>query len=362
MSPDVIVVGGGAIGSAIAFNLARDGVRVSLYDRGDPGQATRVSAGLLAPLSERHPQDAFGRLAHESAALHPRLAAELQERTGIDPGYRATGLLRLAMSGDEAEQLRDDGASGRLGRDRLLALQPGIGAEVTAAVWSDEHQVSPAPLARALQRAAADMGASVHLGCGVDSLVVEGSRVTGVRIGSTKVSCGEVVLASGAWTAAWEDQLKTRLPLRPVRGQMVLLEPPVPGLRHILFTSQGYLALKAEGHVYVGATQEEAGFDARATVDGIASLLALARRVLPALGGATVLATGAGLRPATPDRLPLIGRLPGWAGVSVAAGHFRNGILLAPITAELISDLLAGRTPRLALEEFDPARFLVHVA
>jgi glycine oxidase len=366
MSPDVIVVGGGVIGSAITYWLVRDGARVDLYDRGDSGQATRVSAGLLAPHSERHPQDALGRLARESAALHPRLAAELRERTGIDAGYRATGLLRLAMTDDEERGLRaaahEDGASSWLARDRLLELEPAIGEEVRGAVFSDESQVSPAPLARSLQRAAAELGASVHQGTAVDTLEIEGSRVSGVHIGSSKVPAEEVVLATGAWTAAWQDQLKTRLPLRPVRGQMVLLESPLPAVRHILFTSEGYLALKAEGHVYVGATQEEAGFDARATLDGITGLLALARRIVPALSGATVLASGAGLRPATPDGMPLIGRLPGWAGISVAAGHFRNGILLAPITAELMSDLLAGRRPRLAVEAFDPARFLVHAA
>src|SRR5919204_3283674 len=191
MSPDVIVVGGGVIGSAITYWLVRDGARVDLYDRGDSGQATRVSAGLLAPHSERHPQDALGRLARESASLHPRLAAELRERTGIDAGYRATGLLRLAMTDEEERGLRaaasEDGASGWLARDRLLELEPAIGAEVRGYISSDESQVSPAPLARSLQHAAAGLGASVHQGTAVDTLEIEGSRVSGVHIGSSKV-------------------------------------------------------------------------------------------------------------------------------------------------------------------------------
>ncbi len=220
----------------------------------------------------------------------------------------------------------------------------------------------PRTVARALARAAVDLGAVLREGAGVDRLLTDGDRVTGVAIGGEAVRAGEVVIANGAWASAWSDTLHTPIPVRPVRGQMVALRTAGTGLRNVVSSSEGYLLTKPDGLTYVGTTVEDAGYDARPTAAGIAGLLAMVPRIAPRLADATFASAWAGLRPGTSDGLPLLGRLPGWHGVTVAAGHFRDGILLAPITGELVADLLARRRPRLPLDAFDPARFLVRAA
>jgi glycine oxidase len=216
--------------------------------------------------------------------------------------------------------------------------------------------------AQALARAASDLGAVVREGSGVDRLLTEGDRVVGVAIGGERVHAGEVVIANGAWASSWSEALRTPIPVRPVRGQMVALRTIGTGLRHVVSSFQGYMITKADGATYVGTTVEEAGYDARPTAAGIAGLLSLAPRLVPRLGDATFTAAWAGLRPGTADGRPLIGRIPGWQGVMLATGHFRAGILLAPITGELVADLLVNRRPRLPVDDFDPGRFLVRAA
>jgi glycine oxidase len=250
-----------------------------------------------------------------------------------------------------------------LDRTAALDLEPGLNPEVRAALYyPNDHQLMPLALTRALARTAVDLGAMVREGAAVDRLLTAGDRVVGVAIGGERVHAGEVVIANGAWASSWSEALQTPIPVRPVRGQMVALRTIGTGLRHVVSSLEGYILTKADGTTYVGTTVEEAGYDARPTAAGIARLLALAPRLVPRLGDATFTAAWAGLRPGTADGRPLIGRLPGWQGVTLAAGHFRDGILLAPITGELVTDLLAGRRPRQPVDDFDPGRFLVRAA
>ncbi len=372
MSPDVIVVGGGVIGSSIAYQLAKRSARVTVIDRGEvPGPATPASAGLLLPLAEGAGQGPLVDLGRESLRLFEPLAAELRERTGMDVGYRQSGLLRVALNDAEVERLRlrrswEDRAGlsvAWIDRDRVQEVEPMIGDACRGALFSsDAHQVDAPALAQACRAAAVALGATLQLGTTVDSLLIEGDRVAGVRSGLDTTRAPEVVLANGAWAAAWSDSLRTRLPVRPVRGQIVGLGSDGPSLRHIIVCERGYLVRKPDGTCYAGATEEEAGFDPRPTLDGVAGLLDLARRLAPSLSNAVFTRALAGLRPATPDRLPLLGRLPGWTGISIAAGHFRSGVLLAPITGVIITDLIRYGRPRLPIDAFDPARFLVHAA
>jgi glycine oxidase len=372
VSPDVIVVGAGAIGTSIAYQLAKGGASVTVFDRGQVGGgATGASAGMIQINPDRTTPAALSTLELESARLFPALAAELRERTGMDVGYRPSPLLHLALQAEEESPLRahrawqaDHGvAVSWLDRTAALDLEPGLNPDVRAALYyPNDHQLMPLALARALARTAVDLGAMVREGAAVDRLLTAGDRVVGVAIGGERVHAGEVVIANGAWASSWAETLQTPIPVRPVRGQMVALRTIGTGLRHVVSSLEGYILTKPDGTTYVGTTVEEAGYDARPTAAGIARLLALAPRLVPRLGDASFTAAWAGLRPGTADGRPLIGRLPGWQGVTLAAGHFRDGILLAPITGELVADLLAGRRPRQPVDDFDPGRFLVRAA
>ncbi|HEY8738856.1 MAG TPA: glycine oxidase ThiO [Candidatus Dormibacteraeota bacterium] len=372
MSPDVIVIGAGAIGSSVAYSLTKAGARVMLLDRGEVGaQATQASAGMLIPQSESAGPGPFTDLALESVRLFGALSEELRERTGMDIGYRATALLRVAFDEEEehdlrvrrAWQVRAGIAVSWLDAASATEVEPGLHPEVRAALfYPNDHQVNAVVLARALVRAAIDLGMVLQERAPVDSLVIEGDRVVGVQTAGVVVRAEEVVIATGAWSASWAAALRTPIPVRPVRGQILALEVRGTSLRNVVFSQAGYLVSKPDGLTYVGATEEEAGFDARPTAAGIAGLLALVPRLAPTLTTATFSRAWAGLRPGTPDRLPLLGRVPGWQGISLATGHFRNGILLAPVTGVLIADLLRHERPRMPLEAFDPARFVMRAA
>jgi glycine oxidase len=372
VSPEVIVVGAGAIGTSVTYQLAKAGIKVMLVDRGRVGgQSTGASAGMIQINPDRSTPPAVSTLALESARLFPALATELQERTGMDIGYRPGPLLHVALRESEEAQLHahrawqlDHGVSvawldGRAALDLEPALNPGISA---ALYYPDDHQLLPLAFAQALARSAVDLGAVLREGAAVDRLITTSDRVVGVGIGDETVQAAEVVLANGAWASSWSESLHMPLPVRPVRGQMVALRTMGTGLRNVVSSAEGYMLSKPDGSTYVGTTVEEAGFDARPTASGVAGLLALVPRLSPRLAEATFSSAWAGLRPGTADGLPLIGRPPRWQGVILATGHFRDGILLTPITAELVVDLVAGRRPRLPLEAVDPARFIARAA
>ena len=367
---DVIVIGAGVSGSSIAVNLAKSGARVVICDRGDPGQASQASAGMLAPLSEAAGPSPFLDLALESLRVFEPLAEELRERTGIDVGYRRSGVLRVALSAEEERELRTRrtwqqtaGLNATwLDPTRARDAEPALIRELRGALYyPQEHQVSAPALVRALSRGAADLGATFRMDFNVSGFLRGGDRVVGIRGDQETLRASQVVIANGAWAGAWSQELGVYLPISPVRGQMIALRTIGTPLRHIIFSHDGYIASKAEGLTYVGATVEEVGFDARPTAAGVAQLLSLVPRLAPGLGTETFSHAWAGLRPATPDRMPILGRVPDWQNLYIAGGHFRNGILLAPITGILISDLIQHGRPRLPLDAFDPVRFLAPV-
>jgi len=370
VSADVIVVGGGVVGACIAYELAKAGARVVVCDREAPGQASAASAGMLAPLSEAEGPGPFLDLGMEGLRLHRPLAEELRERTGMDVGYRASGLLRVALTEQDEAAVRRRRAwhveAGHavawLDPERARDAEPALSRDVRGAAYYDqEHQVSAPLLAEAALRAAAGLGTIVRRGLNVDGLVTAGAMVRGVRAAGETLKADEVVIAAGAWSGSFVE-LGPVLPVHPVRGQLVALRTEGAGLRHMIYSSAGYLNTKADGVTFVGSTQEDVGFDARPTAAGAATLLRSVTRLAPDFTDATFSHMLAGLRPGSPDGLPLIGRLPGWSGISVATGHFRNGVLLAPITAVLITDVLRGGHTRRPLAPFDPGRFAVRVA
>ena len=350
---DVLVIGAGVIGCAVAYALAREHLSVVLLEAEDVGSgASGAAAGMLAPVSEAGGPGPLLRLGLESLALFPALVAEVRERSGIDPELERSGCLRIAATEDEARALR--------WRDRVLPsfdlewleaeaarrLEPSLSPEIHGALFSPHgsHVRSPV-FSRALALGAVSLGAELRLGTPVRSFLRDGERVVGVETAAGRVEAATVVLCTGvsaAHSPAWLGR-EGSLPIVPVRGQILSLAPRSPGLRTIVWGGSTYLVPKRDGSIIVGATEERAVFDRRVTAAGISQLLGEAIRLVPALDDSGFGGGWAGLRPATPDHLPLVGPWPGVDGLVLAAGHYRNGVLLAPLTAQLVAGLVLGK-------------------
>ncbi len=367
-SADVVVVGGGAIGCAVAYHLAREGLSLALFERGEiAGQASGAAAGMLAPLVEAEGPGPFLRRGLESLERLPALCAELAERSGVDPEYRPSGILRVAEDAAEERELRgraellaglsgQDGLAGLsgldtlglswLGPEDLRALEPQVRPGTRGALHSSrEAHVRSARLTRAYAVAARQLGARIAEGVPALDLLREGDRVSGVVTAEGPCAAARVVLCTGSWTrasGAWLGE-SLHLPVAPVRGQIVNLDGPRPPFGAIVWGRGAYLVPKADGSVVVGATVEDVGFDRRVTAEGVRSLLEAGTRLVPALADSSFLGAWAGLRPRTPDELPLVGPLPGVEGLVLAAGHYRNGVLLSPVTGELVRDGILGK-------------------
>ncbi|MGQ9572681.1 MAG: glycine oxidase ThiO [Dehalococcoidia bacterium] len=370
-APDVIVVGGGVIGCAIAYYLTRAGAQVTVIERGEVGgEASGASAGILAPLELYVESDILRNFCLASLRLFPSLAETLEDETGIDIGYLQSGILRVALSDKDADDLvelfqwqRSQGLPLELiGPEPLRHLEPRLSSEACAAIYSpQEHQVSADRLTQALVQAAVARGAVLHRGMAVTGLVTNGSRVSGVRTRNGRLTAGQVVLAAGCWTAALGRHLGVNLPVRPMRGQMLAFPNFSSPVRHIIFRDDGYLVPKANGFLFVGSTVEDVGFRNNTTTKALAGLRRMAAALVPSLAYVEVVSDWAGLRPGSPDGLPMLGPVPGWEGLSVASGHFRKGILLSPITGRLMAQWLTQGKTEMSLEPFSPARFLASV-
>jgi glycine oxidase len=351
---DVVIVGGGVIGLSCAWRLAQRGARVAVVERGEPGcGATRVAAGMLAPVGElTFGEQELMELTLAAARLYPEFVAELERASGKATGYEELGALHVALDRDEAAQLRrvhDLQRSLELEAEWLPPrgcrdLEPGLTPSFHGGVFAaGEAVVDPRALTQALLSAARAEGAEVLTGTEVVDGSFDGERLIGVRTGEEELRAETVVLASGAWSGATEWLPEhARPPVRPVKGQVLELrrrdgEPPA---RHIVGSERVYLVPRGDGRLIVGATVEEMGFDTAVTAGGIHELLREAYRLLPDVAEMELLDTIAGLRPGTRDNLPLVG--PGAIdGLVLATGHFRNGILLAPLAAQAVADLLS---------------------
>lgn len=365
---EVVVVGGGVVGASAAFFLAREGIEVTLLEREAlAAGASGAAAGMLAPVSEDAAPGPFLPWALRGLAGFEALARELLERSGVDCEWVRCGTLRLALDEEEARTLEARaGGSGAaalewLDAAELRTAEPGLAPQALGALFSpDEAHVRSPLLTRAYAAAARRLGARIETGIEVRSVRVEGDRVAGVVTADGGWSTPRVVLCTGAWSGAggaWPESLPPP-PVEPVRGQILSLEAPTPGIAAMIRGAGGYLVPKRDGSIVVGATEERVGFDARTTADGLRELLERAIRLAPSLGDATFRTAWAGLRPASPDGLPLIGPVPGLEGLALATGHHRNGVLLSSVTGELIADWVAGKGTPDGAVPFLPDRLL----
>lgn len=368
---DALVVGAGVIGLACAWRAAQRGLRVAVVDREAPGSGTtRVAAGMLAPIGEASwGEEALLDLNLASARLFPGFCVELERASGVDVGYRRCGGLHVALDRDEAEELRHRhelhlslGLEAQWLRPRpARELEPGLATAITAAVHAaDEGEVDPNALVAALVAALERAGVELIVGDEVVEALVEGDRLVGVVTAKgRRLSSASVVLASG-WSSGRSPWLPphARPPVRPVKGQILTLKGQAvePLCERIVATQRVYVVPRADGRVVIGATVEERGPDLTVTAGGVHELLREAYRVLPEIAELELTAAVAGLRPATLDNAPVIG--PGALdGLVLATGHFRNGILLAPVTADAVAALLAGDEPTALAARFAAERF-----
>lgn len=361
-SADVAIIGGGVIGLTTAYYLARDKVRVVLMDQGDLGQeASWAGAGILPPPSPAPSNDAWQELHRRSFHLFPGLSAELRHRTGIDNGYRVCGGLEFeaAMNSGHAGEWRPDGSHELyLEEDQLRQREPEIASGTGRAVYlPDLAQVRNPWHVRALVETNRLLGVDLRSRCAVRSLKMEGDRCQAAETDVGPVRAGCFLAAAGAWTGGLLLPLRLEIPIKPIRGQIVLVNPGRPLLRSVLLWGSSYLVPREEGRILIGSTEEDVGFDKATTPQAIERLLSLGRRLVPALAQSQPEKCWAGLRPGTPDARPCLGRIPGTANVWVAAGHFRSGIQLSPGTGQVCAELLKGERPSLSLESLRPDRF-----
>ena len=354
MSPeraDVLVVGGGVIGCAVAAELAARGRGVTVLERAEPGtEASGAAAGMLSPQAETRTRDAFFDLALASRELYPAWVRVLEEETGVDVGYRRTGLLHCEFAGARAESRAEQIAWQREAGLEAAALCPGdlpreiaerLSPEVTAAAsFPAEGAVDPRRLTRAAWLLAERRGVRVRTGVEVLGFRIEREACRGVETRNGAILANAVVDAAGAW-AAFDSSLPLSVPVEPVRGQIVELRLAGAPLPTILSSDDVYLVPRADGTLLLGSTVEHVGFRKEVTAAAVERLIAAAVRLCPEVASARFVTAWSGLRPATPDGLPILGacRVP---GLFFAAGHFRNGILLAPVTAVALADLLTG--------------------
>jgi glycine oxidase len=360
-SSDVLIVGGGIIGLAIAREAALAGLSVRLFEPGEPGgEASGAAAGMLGAQLEAEHHDPFTDLGLASRKLYDEFIASIREESGVDPNHRTQGTLVVACSPDEEEMLERRFTFQRearleverLDRTAMLQHEPGIGRSFGGGLMlPHDTSIEPPLFMRGLRLAAVRAGVDIRCGAPVSRLLSKNRRVVGAEVAGEVWVSGTVVMAAGAWSGAIEGEAITPPPTSPVKGQIVCLEAEPATLRHLLWTTGLYLVPRGDGRIVIGSTSERIGFDRSVTAGALSSLIDRAVALIPAFSGAAFHSAWAGLRPAVPDGLPVIG--PG----AVACGHFRHGILLAPITARIVVRLLRGENPEFDLAPFDPRRF-----
>jgi glycine oxidase len=363
---DMLIIGGGVIGCALAESLAREGLSVTLLERGLIGrEASWAAAGMLAPQSEMEAPGAYLDFCLASRRLYPETVARLCAETAIDPQYRSEGMLYAALtSGDEATLLDRAAWQQALGlglevltAEAALKREPALTPRLRMAVhFQEDHQLDPRLLTQGYAVAARQAGARLLEYRPVGTILRENGRAIGVESGGDRFYAASTVVAAGAWSGLLKG-LVPEIPVYPVKGEVLLLQAATPPFRHTLHTPSVYLVPRLDGRIVVGATEKHgAGYDKTVGADAVGQLLARAREAAPLLEAADFMDAWAGLRPGTLDRRPILGP-SAMPGLVYCTGHFRNGVLLAPLTARLMTQYLVGGSLPAELLPFGPDRF-----
>lgn len=398
---DAIIIGGGIIGLSLAISLRKQGLRVLLVERGEPGrEASYAAAGMLVGSGDETPAAVAG-LARESARLYPEFAHEIEDESGMKVDLREQGTIRISREGhfpEAAEQISSEklasmepalcfdfghgerGSSDVARDSRVVAefvhpergrLRPHDQEQVTeggrgrpphtrshsaqgemVAAYISERSVDPRALVSAAVKAARHRGVDISSGTEVKAVLTSHGRVTGVQTDKTTYSAGIVVNCAGAWAGCVAPHA---FPVRPVKGQMLAVVGG-PALQHVVRGDEVYLVARSDGRIVIGSTLEDAGYDKRTNVNTIQQLFQAALELVPELSRSKKHEDWAGLRPGTPDDLPILGETA-TEGYFVASGHYRDGILLAPITAQVMTELILGKLLTYNLSAFMPSRF-----
>ena len=366
-SAEIVIVGGGIMGCALAYDLTARGAEVLLLERRELArEASWASAGIISPPSPRY--GAKAELALHSYARYRGLVEEVEEASGLATGWTSRGIVNVATSENESglrETLHWQEGHGLnaewLDAAALHEREPALRADGTftgGLFNADAASLLLGEFARGLALAANRRGATLREHCAVLDIETSGGRATGIRTVDGTIAAGTMVIAAGAWSRQFSDAVGSRIPTRPVRGQMLAVANTPVALNGVIQGSGGYLVPRADGTVAVGATEEhDAGFVADVTPAGVAWLIDLIERLTPSLKDGRLVATWAGLRPASDDDELIVGKVPHLENVWVCSGHFRAGALLAPGTSEVLSEHIMSGNTATSLAPFDPGRF-----
>ncbi len=369
---EIVVIGGGVIGLAIARALALRGARdVCLIERSSLGkEASFAAGGMLSPQVEASSHDDFFNLATRSRDMYANFAASLHEETGTDIELDMTGTLYLALDYPDLVDIEKrhqwQVAAGlaiqKLTPTEARELEPGINKTIVGALrFPRDVQVENRRLLTALTNSVAKLGVAILTETAVESIKVESDRVKGVQTSRGFRSCRTVVIAAGPWSS-WipvtpKNAETPAFKVEPIRGQMISFDARPQLCRHVVYTPRGYVVPRRDGRLLAGSTSEHAGFAKQVTAGGIGTILANAQEICPAIADLPIADTWAGLRPRAPDNLPVLGPYDEIGGLFYATGHYRNGILLAPVTGELIAEAVVDGILSPLLGPFSPSRF-----
>lgn len=357
---DVVVIGGGVIGSAIAWNLAEQKQQTILVEKNLPGrEASAAAAGILAVASGRSKRGPMYQLKSASQKLYPALVQELETQTGIDIEYQTVGVLDLIRNEADEKKYRqlynlrkEQGYEATwLSAEDARRLEPQLTSDLRGAVhFSGDHHLNNERLAEAWAQAVAQRGATVQTGVTVNEARIANGKVTAVRIGEEWVSTNTVVIAAGSWSHEVGSIFGLSIPTQPAKGQMLTVR--FPFLRHVVSWSDHYLVPRKNGEVVIGSTVEFVGHDKNVTLEAARAIIERAVDLMPEIRTAPLNRFWAGLRPYSPTRRPILCRAPGLENVILATGHHRNGIVLAPITGKLICELIMTGQTSIPLDPF----------
>jgi glycine oxidase len=357
---DVVVIGGGVIGLSIAWNLAKQQQRTILVEKNQPGQeASSAAAGILAVASGRSKRGPMYQLKRASQALFPALVAELEEQSGVDIEYQTAGVLDLIRTDTDekkyrqlSELRREQGYSATwLSAEEVRRLEPELTTDLRGAVhFVDDHHLHNGQLANAWATAAARLGVSVQTGTTVNEARIASGKVEAVRIGEEWVSANTIVIAAGSWSQQVGEIFGLPIPVQPAKGQMLTVRSTQ--VRHVIAWNDHYLVPRKSGEIVMGSTVEFIGHNKDVTLETVRTLIDRSMDLVPAVRTAPLSRFWAGLRPYSPTRRPILCRAPGLDNVILATGHHRNGIVLAPITGQLMCELITTGTTSMSLEPF----------